>query len=57
MCTSENYGMDLAVDINTQLYPMNIGDRFTLALTRSLREVCAKIANTAAGAGSSAILG
>ena len=30
--------MDLILDINTQLYPVSLGDKFRLQLTTSLRE-------------------
>ena len=38
MCTSENYEMDLVIDVNTQLYPIGVGQRFTFALARTLNE-------------------
>ncbi len=38
ICHSENYGMELVIDINTLLYPMDVGDRFTCALARTLHE-------------------
>lgn len=30
--------MDLILDVNTQLYPVNLGDKFRLLLTTSLKE-------------------
>ena len=30
--------MDLILDVNTQLYPVSLGDKFRLQLTTSLRE-------------------
>ena len=30
--------MDLILDVNTQLYPMSLGDKFRLLLTTTLRE-------------------
>ena len=30
--------MDLILDVNTQLYPVSLGDKFRLLLTTSLRE-------------------
>ena len=38
VCTSENYEMDLVIDVNTQLYPIGVGQRFTFALARTLNE-------------------
>lgn len=37
-CESESFKMDLILDVNTQLYPVNLGDKFRLQLTTSLRE-------------------
>ncbi|OMJ14998.1 DNA-directed RNA polymerases I, II, and III subunit rpabc3 [Smittium culicis] len=33
---SENYDMELTLDINSELYPLDHGDRFTLVLASSL---------------------
>ena len=38
VCTSESYEMDLILDVNTQLYPVNAGERFTFALASTLDE-------------------
>ncbi len=35
---SENYGAELLVDINTQLYPMGLNQRFAFALATTIRE-------------------
>lgn len=37
-CESESFKMDLILDINIQLYPVSLGDKFRLQLTTSLRE-------------------
>ena len=37
-CESESFKMDLILDVNTQLYPMSLGDKFRLLLTTTLRE-------------------
>jgi DNA-directed RNA polymerase I, II, and III subunit RPABC3 len=33
---SENYDMEMTLDINNELYPMEIGDKFAFALASSL---------------------
>jgi DNA-directed RNA polymerase I, II, and III subunit RPABC3 len=33
---SESHGMHLALDYNTELYPLTVGSRFTFALASSL---------------------
>eukprot|EP00051_Salpingoeca_urceolata_P018299 m.256102 g.256102 ORF g.256102 m.256102 type:complete len:148 (+) comp19168_c0_seq7:2497-2940(+) len=38
ICLSENYEMELTLDVNTQLYPVEKDDRFTFMLARSLYE-------------------
>lgn len=38
ICESESFKMDLILDVNVQLYPMSLGDKFRLVLTTSLRE-------------------
>lgn len=37
-CESESFKMDLILDINSQVYPMELGEKFRLVITRSLRE-------------------
>ncbi|KAL1140443.1 hypothetical protein AAG570_000375 [Ranatra chinensis] len=37
-CESESFKMDLILDVNTWLYPMELGDKFRLVLTTTLRE-------------------
>ena len=37
-CESENFKMYLILDVNTQLYPVSLGDKYRLQLTTSLRE-------------------
>ena len=37
-CESESFKMDLILDVNTQLYPVGLGDKFRLLLTSTLRE-------------------
>eukprot|EP00123_Amoebidium_parasiticum_P008193 comp18640_c0_seq1/m.20249 comp18640_c0_seq1/g.20249 ORF comp18640_c0_seq1/g.20249 comp18640_c0_seq1/m.20249 type:complete len:157 (-) comp18640_c0_seq1:15-485(-) len=37
-CSSENYEMDLLLDVNTELYPVELGDKFTIALATRLSE-------------------
>ena len=37
-CESESFKMDLVLDVNTQLYPVSLGDKFRLLLTTSLKE-------------------
>lgn len=34
---SENYGLNLILDVNSELYPLNQKDKFTLILARSLQ--------------------
>lgn len=36
---SEGHGMHLALDFNTELYPLTVGARFTFALASSLSRV------------------
>ena len=36
MCSSENYEMDLILDVNTELYPVELHDRFSFVLARTL---------------------
>lgn len=33
---SDNYGMSLILDINSELYPININEKYTLVISRSL---------------------
>jgi hypothetical protein len=35
-CRSETYEMELILDINTEIYPMEPGQKFTMALARTL---------------------
>eukprot|EP00741_Cyanophora_paradoxa_P003820 tig00000718_g3714.t1 len=35
-CRSENYELDLVLDINTDVYPMEAGNKFSLALASTL---------------------
>lgn len=37
-CDSESFKMDLILDVNTQLYPIMLGDKFRLVLATTLRE-------------------
>jgi len=37
-CESESFKMDLILDVNTQLYPIKLGDKFRLLLASTLRE-------------------
>lgn len=37
-CESESFKMDLILDVNTQLYPVSLGDKFRLLLTTTLKE-------------------
>ena len=37
-CESESFKMDLILDINTWVYPMELGDKFRLVLATTLRE-------------------
>ena len=37
-CESESFKMDLILDINKWIYPMDFGDKFRLVLASSLRE-------------------
>ncbi|XP_022099205.1 DNA-directed RNA polymerases I, II, and III subunit RPABC3-like isoform X2 [Acanthaster planci] len=37
-CESESFKMDLILDVNTQLYPVDLGDKFRLVLATTLRE-------------------
>ncbi|XP_014481769.1 PREDICTED: DNA-directed RNA polymerases I, II, and III subunit RPABC3 isoform X1 [Dinoponera quadriceps] len=37
-CESESFKMDLILDINCWLYPMELGDKFRLVLATTLRE-------------------
>ena len=37
-CESESFKMDLILDVNVQLYPIELGDKFRLVLATSLRE-------------------
>ncbi|XP_041470977.1 DNA-directed RNA polymerases I, II, and III subunit RPABC3-like [Lytechinus variegatus] len=37
-CESESFKMDLILDVNTQHYPVDFGDKFRLVLATTLRE-------------------
>jgi len=37
-CESESFKMDLILDINVWIYPVDLGDKFRLVLASSLRE-------------------
>lgn len=37
-CESESFKMDLILDINSMIYPMDFGDKFRLVLATTLRE-------------------
>ncbi|XP_048774640.1 DNA-directed RNA polymerases I, II, and III subunit RPABC3-like [Ostrea edulis] len=37
-CESESFKMDLILDINTQMYPVDLGDKFRMVLAKTLRE-------------------
>ena len=38
MCESESFKMDLILDVNTQIYPVNMGEKFRLVLASTLKE-------------------
>ena len=37
-CESESFKMDLILDVNIQIYPMDFGDKFRLQITSTLNE-------------------
>ncbi|VDP00513.1 unnamed protein product [Soboliphyme baturini] len=37
-CESESFKMDLILDVNVQLYPVKLGDKFRLVIASTLRE-------------------
>lgn len=37
-CESESFKMELILDVNTQLYPIDLGDKFRMVLATSLHE-------------------
>ncbi|KAK2721869.1 DNA-directed RNA polymerases I, II, and III subunit RPABC3-like [Artemia franciscana] len=37
-CESESFKMDLILDVNSWVYPMELGDKFRLVLSRSLKD-------------------
>jgi len=37
-CESESFKMDLILDVNTQTYPMDLGDKFRLVIASTLKE-------------------
>lgn len=38
ICNSDSYETDLVLDVNTQLYPLGLRERFSLVLTRTLTD-------------------
>jgi len=36
VATSENYGMRMLLDVNVELYPMTVGQKYSLVLTPSI---------------------
>ena len=38
VCESENYEMEMHVDVNTQLYPVDVGNKYTIVLASSISE-------------------
>lgn len=41
-CKSELYGADLLLDVNTDLYPLDLGERYTVVVTQSLLQDVSK---------------
>ena len=37
-CESESFKMDLILDVNSQIYPVELGDKFRLVLASTLKE-------------------
>ncbi|KAJ1348604.1 DNA-directed RNA polymerases I, II, and III subunit RPABC3 [Parelaphostrongylus tenuis] len=37
-CDSESFSMELILDVNTQIYPVNLNDKFRLMITKSVRD-------------------
>ena len=37
-CESESFKMDLILDVNTQIYPVELGEKFRMALATTLKE-------------------
>lgn len=37
-CESESFKMDLILDVNSQVYPVEFGDKFRLVLASTLKE-------------------
>ncbi|XP_013419087.1 DNA-directed RNA polymerases I, II, and III subunit RPABC3 [Lingula anatina] len=37
-CESESFKMDLILDVNIQVYPMDLGDKFRMVIATTLRE-------------------
>lgn len=37
-CESESFKMDLIIDINTQIYPIQLGDKFRMVIATGLHE-------------------
>lgn len=38
LAESESFKMDLILDVNTQIYPLELGDKFRMVIANSLRE-------------------
>lgn len=38
VCESENYDLEMHVDVNTQLYPVDVGNKYTIVLASSISE-------------------
>lgn len=38
ICANESHEVEMVLDVNTQLYPMEVDDRFTCAIARTLNE-------------------
>ena len=36
-CESESYKMDMILDVNTQVYPVDLNDKFSVVLTTTLK--------------------
>ena len=36
-CESESYKMDMILDVNTQIYPVDLNDKFSVVLTTTLK--------------------
>lgn len=38
LCESESFKMDLILDVNTAIYPVELGDKFRIAFSRTLHD-------------------